>query len=190
MIAKILLTVFLISGLSVQADDLSFSCSFKPQGGVEYFPWSVANPFPWNDIQGLWALSSDSNLYLKARVINSNKSRKLLNVSLISEDRCVKPIASGTGYVDSLEKNVVRAILSDGVYRYQLKLGMFDASDLQIDANLCGANILAATVKIMGASPKNDNYYHNVRASQVHNIVLKKISDDLNAICKKPSDAK
>ncbi|MBC7420435.1 MAG: hypothetical protein H7328_06865 [Bdellovibrio sp.] len=188
MISRIFATVLLIAGLHAQAQVAdTFECNYKPQG-VDYFPWSVANPFPWSDIQGVWKLSSDSSMYLKARVISSTKNRKILNVSLVSVDRCAKPIASGTGYIDSLEKNVVRAVLSDGIYRYQIKLGMFDARDLKIDANVCGPNILAATVKILGTTPKAENIYRSTREAQTQNMVLKKVSDDLNAVCKKPID--
>ncbi len=190
MISKMIAVVVLALGLTAQANikDLELSCGYNLQGGVDVFPWSVANPFPWSDIQGVWRLSSDSAVYLRARVINSTKNRKILNVSLINEGECSKPVAEGTGYIDSLEKNVVRAVLTDGIYRYQIKLGMFDAVDLKVDANLCGPSILAATVKIIGKTPKTDSFHHRVRESQTHNIMLKKVSDDLNAVCKKKSD--
>lgn len=166
-------------------------CSTKIQGGVDGFPWSVARPFPWNDIQGIWKISEGTTTYLKARVINSTNNRKLLNVVLIDSANCSKPVARGTGYIDFAEKNVVRAILSDDLYRYQVKLAEFDAKYLQIDANMCGDTVMAASTQIIGLSgrkPKSrgqtvDNLVPE--EAEIQNAMMKKISDDLNAICKK-----
>ena len=189
MISRIVFLLILVLGLTAKADLPEFTCNYNVQGG-DYFPWSNDGsvkfsplPFPWNDIQGIWRLSSDSKIYLKARVINSTNNRKLLNIALMSIDSCMKPVAGGTGYVDSAEKEVVRAILTDGTYRYQLRLGMFDSKQLKIDANTCGQNVLAATFKVLGTTP-SASFRDVPKEAPVRNMMLKKISSNLNAICK------
>ncbi len=188
MISRILFTLLLVAGLTAKAQTENPECNYSIKG-VEFFPWSTATlPFPWNDIQGVWKLSTDSSIYLKAKVISSTKNRKILRIELVSTERCATLAASGTGFVDVGEKNVVRAILTDGKFRYQLKLGMFDSKMLNMDARLCGPNILAATVKILGNAPLSSSVSVSVRADDsIQSMVLKKISSDLNAICKKPA---
>lgn len=193
MISKLSICMFMLFCFVANAETnlLNPECGAKIQGGVDVFPWSNARPFPWNNIQGIWKISDGETTYLKARVINTTNNRKLLNVSLIDSANCSKPVARGTGYVDFAEKNVFRAILSDDLYRYQVRIAEFDAKYLQIDANMCGDTVMAASTQIIGLSgrkPKGRGQTVDALApeeAETQNAMMKKISDDLNAICKK-----
>jgi hypothetical protein len=188
MISRIIFAIVLMAGLCAKAIPQDQECNYNIQG-IDFFPWSTAPlPFPWSDIQGVWKLSTDSSLYIKAKVVSSTKNRKILNLELVTSEHCSTPLAWGTGFVDVSEKNVVRAILSDGSYRYQLKLGKFESKALKIDARVCGESILAATVKVIGSNPKISTVSITEPSEPTtQNMMLKKISSNLNAICKKPA---
>lgn len=187
MMKKLFLAFIFLLSVNVQAQSTSWTneCSARIQGGIDNFPWSVARPFPWADIQGIWKLKDGIvPFYLKTRVIRTTSNRKILSLSVVSEGNCSSPIAQGVGYVDLSEKNVVRAIINDGTSKYQMKLALFDIKDLNIDTVGCEERILAASLQVIGSYPSPNK----VSASSLNgteNIMLKKISDDLGSICKK-----
>lgn len=190
--------LFLISllllNVSVHADvnsDFSngFQCSDNSHtmgGGVDVWPWSFAKPFPWDNIQGFWQLGDSDSTFLKARVLSTTNNRKILSVAIYGEGICSKPYAKGTGYVDIAEKNVVRAILSDGVYKYQLKIGMFDPRDVA-GVSMCGQNIMAASMQVIDRARNSANSKVaplDPDVTETHNMMLKKSSLDPVSSCK------
>ncbi len=180
---------FPVSRISGSTSTSTLDCSAaRILGGVDTFPWSVAQPFPWSDIQGVWKLKEGLvPFYLKAKVIRTTSNRKILNLSIVSESNCTRPIAQGVGYIDLAERNVVRAMMNDGASRYQMKLASFDARDLEMDAYTCGDNILAASLRLIGTM-KPDSKSSLITSEHFEgseNIMLKKVSDDLGSICKK-----
>lgn len=155
-------------------------------GGVDAWPWSYAKPFPWDNIQGFWKLSENSEAILKARVLSTTNSRKILALTLYGDGICAKASAKGTGYVDFFEKNVVRAILSDGVYKYQLKIGMFDTRDIA-GADLCGQSIMAASMQVIERAQKSADGAVaplDPDVMETHNMMLKKATVDPVNSCK------
>lgn len=163
-------------------------CNAKIQGGVDGFPWSVAKPFPWADIQGVWKLRDGvSPYYLKAKVVRTTSNRKILNLSIVSEGNCSRPIAQGLGYVDFSERNVVRAIMNDGIAKYQMKLASFDVRDLEIDAPSCGENVIVASIQAIGSLRSSHFTLHRTddTADRPENMMLKKTSEDIATICRK-----
>jgi hypothetical protein len=196
--AKLFMALILIAGLSVQAQ-ISFpiggttsqniECNGKIQGGVDVFPWSSAQPFPWADIKGIWKLKDGAvPYYMKAKVVRTTSKRKILNLSIISEANCTKPLAQGVGYIDSSEKNVVRAIINDGNSKYQLKIALFNAKDLDMDFYGCDDGVvMAASLQVISSYPpfNHGQLLIDEENSKAENILLKKVSDDLNSICKK-----
>jgi hypothetical protein len=165
-------------------------CSAKVLGG-DTFPWSVAQPFPWADIQGVWKLREGTvPYYLKAKIIRTTTNRKILNLSIVSEGNCTKPVAQGVGYIDFSEKNVVRAIMNDGVSKYQMKLASFDVRDIALDRYVCGGdNIMVASLQPLGsfrnAKSSSNRSISEVDEDGAENLVLKKTTSDLNSICRK-----
>lgn len=189
-----LITVMLLSfSLHAQveigaiADGRAGSCNGQPMGGVDILPWSFAQPFPWDNIQGFWKLGDDESSFLKATVLSSTNRRKILSLSVYGDGVCSKAYARGTGYIDVAEKNVVRALVADGTYKYQLKLGMFDSRDLT-GVNSCSENIMAASMQVVGRARKADNTKQmplDPSVTETHNMLLKKVTIDLGEACKK-----
>ena len=154
-------------------------------GGVDGWPWSCAKPFPWDIIQGYWKLSDNGDAYIKARVLSTNNNRKILALTFYADGICAKPSAKGTGYVDFAEKNVVRALLSDGVYKYQLKIGMFDTRDV-VGLDISGQSIMAASMQVIERAQKSDGAAAPLDPDimETHNMMLKKATVDPVNSCK------
>lgn len=154
--------------------------------GGDAWPWSFAQPFPWDNIEGYWQLGDDQSSFLSAHVLSSTKNRKILSLSVLGDGICSKPYAKGTGYIDITDKNVVRALVVDGIYKYQLKLGMFDSRDV-IGMNSCADNVMGVSIQVIGQAKKS-NYGSIVpidpNISQTRNVVLKKVTLDVNNACK------
>lgn len=162
-------------------------CNAKIKGGgVDGFPWSIAKPFPWSDIQGVWKLRDGANpYYLKAKVIRTTSNRKILSLSVISEGNCAKPIAQGLGYIDFSERNVVRAIMNDGIAKYQIKIASFDVRDLEMDAYTCGENVVAASIQPIGSIRSSARLGLRGTEGLTENVLLKKTNEDIATICRK-----
>lgn len=156
------------------------------QGGVDILPWSYAKPFPWDNIEGYWKLGDDDQSYIKATVLSSSQNRKFLSLQVYGDGYCSKPYAKGTGYVDISEKNVVRAILFDNNFRYQMKLGLFDVRDIIAAGDICNGRVMAASMQVVGrtraiylpAKPAEQ------KRSETKNMLLKKVSVDPEIDCK------
>ncbi|AGH94394.1 hypothetical protein [Pseudobdellovibrio exovorus] len=157
------------------------------KGGVDILPWSVVQPFPWDNIAGYWQLG-DSSVFIKARVLSSTNKRKILQLSIHAEGICSKASARGTGYVDVTEKNVVRALISDHMYKYQFKMGLFDARDIQDTLALsCKQNIVAVSVQMLGFTEgaRTNGAPLDIGMKETQNLVLKKVASDAEGLCKK-----
>ena len=161
------------------------SCNIQAQGGVDAWPWHDAQPFPWDNIQGVWKLSTDSSkVYFKMRVTGENKKGKILNIVKFSTDNCSKHLATGVGFVGAFEKNVVRGILSDKQFRYQVTLGLFDTRQLSSDMLSCGNQVLAASVEVIGHKDTSDTAIDKSE-SEVELMLLKKDPRTFEQICKR-----
>ena len=157
-------------------------------GGVDILPWSNAKPFPWDNINGYWKLGEDDNSYISLKVLSTTSRRKILNIQVYGDGICSKPYAKGTGYIDAAERNVVRSLLSDGNYRYQMKLAMFDARDLSDKIDICGYKIMAASMQVIGRagrSSENGSMPLDPNITETHNMLLKKVPVDPATACKK-----
>jgi hypothetical protein len=169
------------------ANPIGETCNTQTMGGVDVWPWSVAKPFPWNNIEGFWKLGDDESSYLKAVVLSSTKRRKILCLQIYSEGVCSKPYACGTGYIDVAEKNVVRALVSDGTYKYQLKLGMFDSRDIN-GVISCSQNLMGASMQVVGRVKNSDAPKLppiDPSVTEAYNMLLKKVSINIGEVCKK-----
>ncbi|MEK6629089.1 MAG: hypothetical protein AABY53_10725 [Bdellovibrionota bacterium] len=163
-----------------------YACDTTPQGGVDYWPWSVAQPFPWDHIEGFWKLGEDPAIYLNAHVLSSNNNRKILSLSIHKDSVCSKSSAKGTGYIDAAEKNVVRALIGDGVYKYQLKIAMFDMRDIDWLYD-CDKNVMAVSMQLIsrGRRPRTQlPPIFDTDDTETHNIMLKKVSPGAVSSCK------
>lgn len=181
----------LLIGLSfllfVSVSQGQLTCNIQAQGGIDNWPWQYAEPFPWNNIQGIWKLNTDSSdVYFKMKVTGQNKKGKILNISKFSTKNCLKTLASGVGFVGSQEKNIVRGVISDKALRYQITLGLFETKQLSDDVLSCGDQVLAASMEVIGQrgsyiSPIDPALY------QIELMVLKKDPRSFESVCKRPA---
>ena len=162
------------------------SCGLNKQGGpIDGFPWSVAQPFPWNTIQGLWKVSDSPDQVMRMRVVRQDQNAKHLSVDVMSRNQCNGPVMMGVGIVTAAEKNVVRLTLTDKQGQtYMMKLAMFDTADLQMDKNLCGQSVLAASVITLDNEGEDDITADPANAEQ-SNMMLKKITNSTDFYCRK-----
>lgn len=182
------LSVVLMTSLWGASANAQCDSSNVLKGGVDILPWSVVQPFPWDNIQGYWQLGDSNNVFIKARVLSSTNKRKILQLTVHTEGICSRPSARGTGYVDVTEKNVVRALISDHMYKYQFKMGLFDARDLQTSLALaCKQNVVAVSVQVLGHSELSSRSGAplDIGIKETQNLVLKKVASDPDSVCKK-----
>lgn len=189
----LLLTVVL-SGLfaHAQVDDVvggdkqtkAGSCGYNTLGGADTFPWSLAQPFPWDSIQGLWKVSDDPDQVVRMRVVRQDQKAKHLSVDVLSRLACASTM-KGVGIITAAEKNVVRLSLTDTFGQTHLmKLAFFDTRDLKMDTNVCGQSVLAATVVHFEGEGEDDGS-SNQKPAEQSNMMLKKITNSTEFYCKK-----
>ena len=162
-------------------------CNDYQTTGVDVWPWSIAKPFPWDNIQGYWKLGDDDYTYLSAKVLSTTNSRKILSLSVLDDGVCSKPYAKGTGYVDITEKNVVRSLVTDGVFKYRVKLGMFDSRDL-MGQNSCSTDIMALSIQVIARVKKSNDPVTgplDPSVTEMRNMVLKKVTINVDEACKR-----
>lgn len=181
----LMLTTFSISSVAFEGLSGGASCD-KVQTGGDAWPWSVAKPFPWDNIEGYWALGDEMSSYLTAHVLSTTNNRKILSLSVLDEGICSKPYAKGTGYIDITDKNIVRTLVNDGVFKYQLKLGMFDGRDV-FGLNSCSNAIMGLSIQVISRVNKKNSTTSgplDPSVTEIRNMVLKKVSIDVDNACK------
>lgn len=156
------------------------------KGGVDILPWSVVQPFPWDNIGGFWQLGGSNSVFLKARVLSSTNRRKILQLTVHVDGLCSRATARGTGYVDVSEKNVVRALISDASNKYQVKLGLFDGRDIANMANGClGQPVMAASMQLLESKDTSGaSMILDAARTETQNLLLKKVTVDTAEFCK------
>jgi hypothetical protein len=154
-------------------------------GGSDTFPWSVARPFPWTSIQGVWTVVDieKSNLVFEFKVTRTTEKSKQLFVEIYERGNCKKAYMRGVGVVNTTEKNVVRINMNNVL----MKVAMFNTADLEMDTNTCGPKSLGATFYRLADTAdyemKNEKAMINVEQSS--NMILKKVSNSYLYRCKK-----
>jgi hypothetical protein len=180
----IIITLLLISNLT-KAES---KCGLNTFGGGEIFPWELAQPFLWSNIQGLWKVTDGSNTILKFKVTRSDISSKKLTVEIYNPifGKCDKPVMTGIGLINADEKNIVRIILKDssGNNNKLFTLAWFNLEKLNItgDAN-CKPDVLIASMINLTDSSSSTDYLSE--SSEAPKMMLKKITGALDFYCKK-----
>lgn len=171
-----------ILALSVMAQAQSQCASTL--GGTDIFPFNqgIAQPFPWNSIQGIWTTVDDPNILIKFKVTRESQRTKHLNVEIYTRADCKKPIYSGGGLMSRSEKNVIRVQLMGRDYVQKLmKLAVFDPVDLFMDKNTCSQDIWAATI----IDIESEESTTSIEGSGQSNMMLKKITSSLDLYCRR-----
>ena len=156
---------------------------------VDPWPWAVAQPFPWDNMDGYWKLGDEDGVYIRARVIKrtADSNKKLLQLWIYREGICAKPIARGNGYIDFAEKNVVNAFMIDDTYRFRFKLASFAMKDISEDVSpTCNKRVLAASYQVIGlAGQPREKGTLDPSVTEVQNMMLKKVTVNPDTACKK-----
>lgn len=160
----------------------------KGGGGVVVFPWSIARPFPWTSIQGVWvvanATNAQSNLVFEFKVTRSTEKMKQLFVQIYERENCKKAYMRGVGIVNTNEKNVVRINMNNVL----MKLAMFNTADLEMDTYTCGPKSLGANFyRLVDNDDRNHTYDLNTGSinTEESNMILRKISNASQYRCRK-----
>ncbi len=155
-----------------------------PAGGHDTFPWSVARPFPWTSIQGVWTVVDleKSNLVFEFKVTRTTAKSKQLFVEVYERDNCKKAYMRGVGVVNSTEKNVVRINMNNVL----MKIAMFNTADLEMDKSTCGPKSLGATFYRLADNINSGiaNERSVINAEQSSNMILKKVSNAYDYRCR------
>jgi len=178
---KMIIVLFLSFNLHAQNQ-----CGLNVQGGVDIFPWGLAEPFPWNTIQGLWKVTDDNDTIIKFRVTRFDSNSKKLNVEVYNRraGKCEKPQMTGIGIINDEEKNIVRISLKDlkGSIKL-LTLAWFNSENLKLTGQNCDRSVLVAALLPLS----EDVSYDDARSQEVDapQMMLKKITGSLDFYCKK-----
>ncbi len=190
----VLLTLIMVSMGSFAQAQLQMcnagSTTFGGPGG-DAFPWSVAKPFPWNTIQGIW-INKDQhnrNLIFVFKVTRSTEKIKQLYAEVYDARECgslnKQYKLKGVGILSSSEKNVVRLNLNNIL----VKLALFKSEDLDINKYVCGTNTLGATLYRLdeeaieeGGLVVKDSELTDMESAS---YMLKKISNSTEYKCKR-----
>lgn len=162
------------------------ACGLNKQGGGDIFPWSKAEPFVWETIQGLWKVSDQPDNIIRMRVVRKDSASSKLEVEVLSRSQCGR-VMRGPGIINDSEPNVVRISLVDSTGTTRLmKLAFFDSRDLQMDANLCGQTVLAASVIEIGHESDDKIIKDATKTAEPKsNMMLKKITPSTDFYCRK-----
>ena len=189
----------LFFAVSLQASaDRAFAavntCNKTILGGSDVFPWTVAEPFPWKTIQGVWKVHNNSDMLFQFRVTNPNKKNRRLLVQVYSRENCVEPLYKVPGVISDTEKDVVRLQIDDKL----MKLAWFNTAHLKMNPYQCGEFVMAASIIASDVTNINVPGFSSGRTdvdlpppgqddenSTIENFFLKKISNSLEIYCKR-----
>jgi len=128
---KFIQTLLILSGILVSTTSVAigaYACTDSSpmirggEGGGD-FPWPLALPFPWGDVQGVWKVAKgDRTYYIGIR----RTEAKRLTVALIDTNRCsIVGIGPGldndTTVVAQITNNMTGEIYRVGLYAFDEK---------------------------------------------------------------------
>lgn len=126
----LLATLIALSSLAAPAEVLDAPEEHIMPAGDRWtpWPWSMAQPFPWNDIRGMWKVQQDDYIsYFALKVVRPRATGiRQLQVKQIDGQTC-KVIATGVG----IEKGsrVLAQMTSRSGVTYRVHLTSFDQKD-------------------------------------------------------------
>jgi len=159
------------------------SCNaLSVMGGPDAFPWSVAKPFQWSDIQGLWKVNGSENIVMKFRVIRQTEQVKQLEIQVYDRIKnCSEPFIKGKGFVSLEEPNIVRMSVGGKL----LTFAWFYSVDLEMNPKVCGESVLVANFIDLNGRAALGRKAGVITTSDSANMMLKKITSSLDLYCRK-----
>jgi hypothetical protein len=121
------------------------------------WPWSQAQPFPWEDISGLWKVEQDDYVsYFAFKVVKqASGGRQLLVRQIDGETRRV--LATGVGF--ERDQIILAQMTSCGGTTYRLKLTSFkreDSPQPPVMGNLYTGSVMVLSIGDLAARTTND----------------------------------
>lgn len=156
--------------------------SSKKGGGGDAFPWSLATPFPWEDIHGVWQAYDQSHISFKFKVVRSTDDMKQLTVEMINIRKKTNQRTKGVGMIMNSEPNVIRMIVEDTL----IKIALFNSLDIQALPS-CGEKVLAASSYKLSCEDElhcDDENADEFEQELKTALLLKKVSNDLRVKAK------
>lgn len=171
----LLATLMAVSALSVTAHAAAPGIEehVMPASDDRWVPWPfhLAQPFPWQDIQGMWKVEQgDFTSYFSLKVVREKSTGvRQLQVKQYDGDNC-RIIATGV----ALERNqkVLAQMTVKGGDTYRFQLTAFSEKDSPIPP--LKGTIATSGVMVLSMGPLNDQ----VPADMIH-LQIMKISDHL-----------
>lgn len=164
MLRSILMATLIFSGLTLSAGayaaDDEHIIPVNDNRPVPW-PWTLAQPFPWTDIQGLWKVEQgDFTSYFSLKVVRQKLTGiRQLQVKQFDGDTC-KMLATGVG----LERNqkVLAQMTSRAGTTYRVQLTAFSEKDSPLPPLKGNVPTTGVMVLSMGALDNiaNDNMVH------------------------------
>lgn len=120
-------------------------------GGSFPWPWSLAIPFPWKDIQGVWrAEKSGRVFYFGFRRVTTNGIENRLAVKQFDNEEC-DLMATGVGFDNG--KSVVAQMNTNYGQIYRLSLVAFnqeDAPEPPLTNHLSSDHVMVVQISLLG----------------------------------------
>lgn len=186
-----LMVCILMFAVSTQAYSTG-TCTNMILGGSDAFPWSVAEPFPWKSIQGVWRVHNNSDMLFQFKVTNPNKKNRRIVVQVYSRENCAEPLYKVPGVISETQRNVLNFQIDDKL----MKLAWFNSASLKMNPNQCGEYVMAAS--IIGSADAKNLISTRIRVdaelppidqggenSDTENFFLKKLSNSIEIYCKR-----
>lgn len=101
-------------------------------GGVDYFPWSLARPFPWKDIPGIWSAEFNGiDTYFSFRVVRVGSTGRQIRIVMYDNLISCATLAKGIGHESNNQLNA--QLVGVDKRAFKLSVGAFDSTDLPMD---------------------------------------------------------
>lgn len=164
---KAMLRILIVAALMLQSsawaqpnyyDDENPCSKLQPYKGDDYWPWSLAIPFPWNDIQGLWKAEYEngSTSYFSFTVVRREKEVKQIKVVQYLDLNKCEVLARGVGR--EYDKQINAQMISANNMTFRLLMAAFDASSLPKQQQTCSGSVMAMSLIPFGHGFLNKAY--------------------------------
>ena len=191
MLKMIYIFILLFNFQAVANLPTALKCNGQTQGG-DLFPWCLAKPVPTDEILGYWRSEDDPYFYIHIRPKNLIENPKKIDLFFHSGDLCSAPLAYGLGFVDTVEKNVIRSVVQDqnSENKYTLKLAIFNSMDLNC-FDFHSQNVMGVSMRLINTNMKSSqaSFMLNQRTANIfnhtnsYNMIFRKIIPDINNLC-------
>lgn len=134
-------------------------CSkLQPTKGDDYWPWSLAIPFPWKDIQGIWKAEYENGAtsYFSFTIVRRENEVKQLRVVQYLDLSSCEVISRGVGR--EFDKQINAQMNSKNNMTFRILMAAFDAKSLPSNELSCSGPVMAMSLIPFGHGFLNRTY--------------------------------